>query len=184
MHTLAQWTVEDYHKMIDAGILSERHVELIAGDIIEMSPEGSIHRFINYRGVIYLRSLLREQAIVMEAHPITLADSEPEPDIDIVRSPDTLYLNRHPYPEDIYWLVEISDRTLKKDLEVKKTIYANAGIKEYWVINLQSRILYVFQNPIEQDYQIQQVYQKGVIFALAFPTLPISVEQLLGKGVY
>jgi Uma2 family endonuclease len=57
MHTLAQWTVEDYHKMIDAGILSERHVELIAGDIIEISPEGSIHRFINYSGVIYLRSL-------------------------------------------------------------------------------------------------------------------------------
>ncbi|GFE68378.1 hypothetical protein [Chroococcus sp. FPU101] len=56
MHTLAQWTVKDYHKMIDAGILSERHVELIAGDIIEMSPEGSTHRFINYRGVIYLRS--------------------------------------------------------------------------------------------------------------------------------
>jgi Uma2 family endonuclease len=120
----------------------------------------------------------------MEAHPITLADSEPKPDIAIVRPPDTLYLNRHPYTEDIYWLIEISDRTLKKDLEVKKIIYANAGIKEYWVIDLQSRILYVFQNPIEQDYQIKQVYQEGVIFSLAFPTLPISVEQLLGKDVY
>ncbi|GFE68379.1 Uma2 family endonuclease [Chroococcus sp. FPU101] len=67
----------------------------------------------------------------MEAYSITLADSEPEPEIAIVRSPDTLYLNRHPYPENIYWLIEISDRTLKKDLEVKKIIYANAGIKEY-----------------------------------------------------
>jgi Uma2 family endonuclease len=184
MHTLAKWTVEDYHKIVAAGILSERHVELIAGEIIEMSPEGSIHRFVNYRGVIYLRSLLREQAIVIEAHPITLADSEPEPDIAIVRSPDTLYLNRHPYPEDIYWLIEISDRTLKKDLEIKKLLYAKAGIKEYWVIDLQSRTLHVFQNPTEQDYQIKKVYQEGMVSPLAFPMLEICVKQLLGKEVY
>jgi Uma2 family endonuclease len=183
MDTLAKWTVEDYHKMVEAGILSERHLELIAGEIFEVSPEGSLHSFVNYRGVIYLRSLLPQHAIVREAHPITLADSEPEPDIAIVRSPDTLYLNRHPYSEDIYWLIEIADRTLKKDLGLKKKIYAEAGIQEYWVIDLQSQTLHIFQNPTEQDYQIKQVYQEGMVSSLAFPELQICVEQLIGKAL-
>lgn len=181
MHTLTQWTVEDYHKMIEAGILNERPVELIAGKIIDMSPEGSIHTFINYRGVIYLRSLLGERAIIREAHPITLANSEPEPDIAIVRSPDTRYLEHHPYPEDIYWLIEISDRTLKKDLGIKKSIYAGALIREYWVIDISSQILKVFQNPVEDDYQIQQDYQQGIVSPLAFPSLQVSVERLMSR---
>jgi Uma2 family endonuclease len=183
MHTLTQWTVEDYHKMIEAGILTERRVELIAGEIIDMSPEGSIHSFINYRGVIYLRSLLGQQAIIREAHPITLANSEPEPDIAIVSSPDTRYLDHHPYPEDIYWLIEISDRTLKKDSGIKKKVYAGAGIREYWIIDITSQILKVFQNPLEGDYQIQQDYQQGMVSPLAFPSLQVSVERLMGKEV-
>lgn len=70
MHTLTKWSVEDYHKMIEAGILEERRVELIAGEIVEMSPEGPLHRFINHRAANYLRLLLGELAEVMEAHPM------------------------------------------------------------------------------------------------------------------
>jgi Uma2 family endonuclease len=167
--------------MIEAGMLSEHPVELIGGKIIEMSPEGSIHSFINYRGVIYLRSLLGDRAIIREAHPITLANSEPEADIAIVRPPDTLYLEHHPYPEDIYWLIEISDRTLNKDLGVKKKVYAGAGIREYWVIDLNSKTLKVFQNPLQEDYHTQQDYREGMLSPLAFPFLEISVERLIGK---
>lgn len=145
MYRVAKWSVEDYHKMIAAGILSDRPVELIAGEILQMSPEGPIHTSINYISVTYLRSLLGTQAVVREAHPITLTDSEPEPDIAIVRSPYTLYLNHHPYPEDIYWLIEISDSTLGKDLTVKKTIYSCAEIQEYWIIDLNSKTLKYFK---------------------------------------
>jgi len=90
--------------MILQGILTERPVELIAGDIVEISPEESIHRFLNHRGIKYLRHLLGEQAEVVQTHSITLFDSEFEPDIALVRSPDTLYLDRHPYPfaDDMY----------------------------------------------------------------------------------
>ena len=77
MKTLIKWTVEDYHRMIEAGILAKRRCELIGGEIIEMAPEGPRHRFINETIGDYLRQQL-ETVVVSEAHPITLSDSEPE----------------------------------------------------------------------------------------------------------
>ncbi len=171
--------IEDYHRMIEAGILNNHHLELIAGEIIEMSPKGTFHHFLNHRGVKYLRSILENEAEIMESHPITLLDSEPEPDITIVRSPDTLYLNRHPYPEDIYWLIEIADSTLNKDLMEKKNLYAKFNIPEYWVIDIKNKILYVFQNPQADDYKITKTYQEGIIYMLAFPKVEIDVNKLI-----
>ena len=182
MYSVVKWSVEDYHKMIEAGILSDRPVELIAGEILQMSPEGPFHHYLNIRIVEYLRSLLGTQAVISEAHPITLADSEPEPDIAVVRSPYSLYINHHPYTEDIYWLIEISDSTLSKDLGIKKRIYASANIQEYWVIDLNSKILKVFQNPQKDDYSIEQDYNSGVISPLSFPDLKIAVNTLLGNS--
>ncbi|MDJ0580658.1 Uma2 family endonuclease [Crocosphaera sp.] len=178
-YTLMKWTIEDYHRMIEAGIINNHHVELISGEIIEMSPEETFHRFLNHRGVKYLRSILGNEAEIMESHPITLLDSEPEPDITIVRSPDTLYLNRHPYPEDIYWLIEIADSTLNKDLIDKKALYAKFNITEYWVIDIKNKILYVFQNPQADDYKITKTYQEEIINPLAFPKVEIDVKKLM-----
>ncbi|MEG3437059.1 Uma2 family endonuclease [Pannus brasiliensis CCIBt3594] len=180
MYTLTRWTVEDYHRIIEAGILEDRPVELMKGEIIDMSPESPFHHFLNMSGVTYLRSLLGQQAIISEAHPITLPDSEPEPDIAIIRLPITNYRNRHPHPEDIYWIIEISDSTLKKDLSLKKNVYASAGIREYWVIDLQTRTLHVFRNPLGNDYESAETYRDGVVYSLAFPTIEISVKKLLG----
>jgi Uma2 family endonuclease len=179
MYTLTKWSLSDYHKIIEAGILSDRRVELILGDIVEMSPEGPMHRYINHTTVKYLRTVLKNRAEVIEAHPITLGDSEPEPDIAIVRSPDGLYLTRHPYPEDIYWLIEIADTTLTKDLGIKKKAYAQAGISEYWVIDLSSSTLKVFLNPIEEDYQTKYEYHDGMIYPQAFSDIEIMVKRLL-----
>ncbi|WP_107666453.1 Uma2 family endonuclease [Cyanothece sp. BG0011] len=181
MYSLAKWSVEDYHKMIEAGILDGCPVELMAGKILQMSPEGPLHHYINLSIAEYLRSLLGKKAVISEAHPITLIDSEPEPDIAVVRSPSTLYFDHHPYPEDIYWLIEIADSTLSKDLGIKKTIYANANIQEYWVIALTSKTLKVFQNPKENDYKIKKDYQTGIISPLSFPEINLSIETLLGK---
>jgi Uma2 family endonuclease len=180
MYTRTRWTVEDYHRMIEAGILDDRPVELLQGEIIDMSPEGPFHHYLNMSGAKYLTFRLGERALISEGHPITLSDSEPEPDIAVIRLPDTLYLTRHPYPEDIYLLVEISDSTLAKDLGVKRKLYAAAGIREYWVIDLQSRVLRVFQNPREDDHEIDRVHRDGVIHPLAFPEVAIEVKKLLG----
>ena len=181
MYSVVKWSVEDYHKMIEAGILSDRSVELIAGEILHMSPEGPIQTSTNHLTVSYLRSILGEQAVVREAHPITLTDSEPEPDIAVVCSPYTLYLNHHPYPEDIYWLIEIADSTLGKDLGIKKTIYATANIQESWVITLNSKTLKVFQYPENNDYKIKKDYSSGLICPLSLTEIKVSVNPLLGN---
>ena len=80
-----------------------------------MAPEGEFHRFINDRGAEYLRRMLQDRAKIFEAHPITLAKSEPQPDIAIVGLGDRRYLKHHPYPADIYWLIEVADTTLSYD---------------------------------------------------------------------
>jgi Uma2 family endonuclease len=179
--TLAKWTIEDYHQMINAGILADRRVELIAGEIVEMTPEKPLHRRITFKLADYLRERLRGQAIVFEAHPITLLDSEPEPDITLAQLPLELYDDRHPYPEDIYLLIEISDTTLTKDLDTKKKIYALAGIREYWVVDVQGRQLKVFRQPEGNHYLSEFNLSKGVIIPMAFPNLEIESERIFGN---
>jgi Uma2 family endonuclease len=182
MTTLAKWSVEDYHRMIESGVLNNRSVELLAGEIVEMSPEGPLHSSTNDNVAEYLRELLRGVARIREAHPITLENSEPEPDIAVVRLTNTNYSERHPYPEDIYWLVELSNTTLEEDLGRKKRIYANAGINEYWVINLKTTEIIVFREPSGNDYKTKFTVNEGSITPIAFPNIQIEVNTLLGRS--
>jgi Uma2 family endonuclease len=178
MITLAKWSVEDYHRMIAAGILRDRRVELLAGDIVEMSPEGPLHASRIRKVANYLRSLLGDLALVSEAHPITLSESEPEPDVAIVRLPESRYDERHPGSEDIFWLIEIADTTLAKDLKQKKQSYAAAGIEEYWVMDVNANLLTVFRQPQKTDYTIKQEMRQGELAPLAFPNIVVSVNRL------
>ncbi|MGB3403957.1 MAG: Uma2 family endonuclease [Microcoleaceae cyanobacterium] len=179
MITLAKWSVQDYHQMIKAGILNDRRVELLAGNIVEMSPEGPLHRKINDSIAEYLREQLRGYAKVYEAHPVTLKNSEPEPDIAVVKLPVSLYDTRHPFAEEIYLLIEVAYSTLEKDLQQKQTVYANEGILEYWVVDLQAQQLIVFQRPTENHYQTQRKYNQGTLSLMAFQKIELSVEKLL-----
>lgn len=175
----AKWSLNDYHQMIESGLLAERSLELINGEIIEVSPEGVAHSFYCRGTAKYLRSILGNRAEVSEAHPITLPnDSEPEPDIAIVRTPDTLYQTRHPFPEDIFWLIEIANSTLAKDLGVKRDLYAQAGIPEYWVMNLQTSELVVFRDLIDNKYRSEICLNDGNISPLAFPDISIDISRL------
>lgn len=180
----AKWTIDDYHRMVDAGILDERQVELLNGEIIEMPPEGTPHAAYSQEGADYLRATLAHHAKIREAKPVTLptSNSEPEPDIAVVAPhPIEVYLQHHPYPEDIFWLIEYSDSSLTKDLEEKSKVYAAAGIAEYWVINLQQMKLVVFRSPISGEYQSKETLETGLIAPLAFPDVSISIERLLGQ---
>ncbi|MGD2181798.1 Uma2 family endonuclease [Lusitaniella coriacea] len=179
MLTLAQWSVKDYHRMTEAGILRDRRVELLTGQIVEMSPETPLHYNTTKRGVRYLEELLRDLAEVRFNGPITLATSEPEPDIAIVRLPESQYNDRHPNARDIFWLIEVANTSQKKDLEVKKAIYATAQIPEYWVLDVQKRTITVFQNPQDNDYTDEWEANRGEIISLAFPDVRVSVERLL-----
>lgn len=178
---IAKWTLDEYHRMIDAGILDDRQVELLNGEIIEMSPEGPEHAQGSTDTVDYLRSLLGDRAVVRDGKPITLpsSQSEPEPDVAIVQPQRSLYRTQHPHPENIFWLIEFSNTSLSKDTEVKRKAYAVAEIQEYWVVDLRNQQLKVFRNPVDGDYRSAVVLTTGEICPLAFPDVPVSVQQIL-----
>jgi Uma2 family endonuclease len=180
MKTLAKWSVNDYHGMIEAGIRRAPRVELLAGEVCEMIPETPIHYNTTKRGTKYLEELLTGKADVRFNGPITLSDSEPEPDIAIVRLPESTYNDRHPEPQDIFWIVEVAQTSLKKDLELKAAIYASAEIQEYWVLNLSEEQLIVFRYPQNGEYATGLRIEDGTVIPLAFPNIRVSVKRLLG----
>jgi Uma2 family endonuclease len=175
----AKWSIQDYHQMVETGLLDDRHVELLHGEIIEMSPEGAPHSAYCGETVEYLRRILGDRAKVREAHPITLPNnSEPEPDIAIVKVRSTLYKDRLPQVEDIFWLIEVSNSTLAIDLGIKQEIYAEAGIQEYWVMNLRESVLVVCRDLTTAGYQSETSFTSGVISPLAFADISIDIQQL------
>lgn len=180
--TTAKWTLGEYHQMIDMGILEGRRVELLNGEIIEMSPEGPEHAQVSTDAAEYLREQLNQRALVRDAKPITLpiSDSEPEPDLAIVQPLREIYRTQHhPYPENIFWVIEYANSSLAKDLDAKRKAYASAGIQEYWVVDLKHRALKVLREPDQGDYQFEQTLTNGNVYPLAFPDVAIAVQQLL-----
>ena len=180
MKTLYKWSVEDYHQIIESGVLEGKSVELLEGEIIAVSPEKPIHSSKIDTVADYLRNVLQGKAKVGEAHPITLDNSEPEPDIAIVRFDDNNYASHHPYPQDIYWLVEVSNSTLA-NLEEKPITYARNGIVEYWVIDLPNNKLWVFTQPKQNGYANKKEVVAGNISPVSFPDLNIKIGRLLSN---
>jgi Uma2 family endonuclease len=177
--TVAKWSIDEYHQLVESGVLADRKVELLNGIIVEMPPEGMPHAVYCTDAVEYLRRSLGNRAAVREAHPITLPnDSEPEPDIAIVAAPNRQYLAHHPYPADIFWLIEYANTTLNQDLNDKKRVYAAAGIEEYWVVNLKASELIVFRDLAADIYQSETILATGNISPLSFPDLQIEVRKL------
>ncbi len=179
----AKWTLAEYHRMIAAGVLDNRRVELIRGEIVEMPPEGEPHAYFVSESSEYLTRLLGERAKVRYGHPITLPNrSEPQPDIAVVQRLGKAYLDHHPYPEDIFWLIEYSDASLSKDLNLKSRVYAEVNIAEYWIANLKARSLIVFRDPQAGLYTACTSYTDGEITPLAFPNISISVGAIINRS--
>lgn len=179
---IAKWSIDEYHRMIEAGILSDRKVELLQGEIIEMSPEGEPHAYCSDEAAEYLGKLLNERAKVRQAKPITLpSESEPEPDISVVQRLKREYRAHHPYPENIFWVIEYANSSLEKDLETKSKIYAQAGILEYWVVNLRKFNLVVFRDILDGEYATKQTFTSGIIQPLSFPDISVEVERIINK---
>ena len=178
----AKFSVQDYHKMIETGLLNYRHVELINGLILEMSPEGTEHTYIGETLADYFRRLTQEMAWVREARPITLTQSEPEPDIAIVHLPHSLYRSHHPYPEDIYLLIEISNYTLKFDTSEKRDIYAAENIQDYWVVDVKNKQLIIYHSPVNGMYENEtRLSLDSQVSPLAFPDINITVNDIFNR---
>jgi Uma2 family endonuclease len=171
-----QLSVEQYHQMIDAGIFApDDRLELIHGELIKMSPINRRHAAGVDRLNFLLADRLNRRALHRIQNPITLTDSEPQPDVAIVRWRDDFYLAGHPTPPDIYWVIEVADTNIAYDREVKVPLYMQAGIPEVWLVNLDADCLEVYRQ------QGQQMLRRGqTITPLHFPELAFRVDELLG----
>lgn len=176
--------MDDYHHMIKTGLLVGRPVELLAGEIVEISPEGESHAFFSSEAGSYLTRILGDRAFVRPAKPITLPnDSEPEPDIAIVAPLGREYLSHHPYPENIFWVIEYANSSLQKDKTVKYHLYAEAGIPEYWLGNLQTGELIINREPRGGEYGSKMTVTSGEVSPLAFPDLTIPVAAIISAVI-
>ncbi|OUC13619.1 MAG: hypothetical protein B0A82_16340 [Alkalinema sp. CACIAM 70d] len=182
--TLYKWSIERYHTAIAAGVFDDQPVELLQGDLVVIAPEGTAHAAFSSDAADYLRRLLGDRAQIRDAKPITLPNaSEPQPDLAIVKPLGSVYRSHHPYPEDIFWVIEYAQSTLAKDLGQKQQIYAEAGIQEYWVVNLQEFHLRIFRDLQTDQYTSGQyatdlTLTQGTIAPLAFPEIAVEVPRL------
>ena len=176
-------TVEEYQRMAEVGILHpDEKVELIAGQIIrKMSPQGSPHAAAITRTNRLFSKGLGDNVLVRLQLPVRLNDfSEPEPDLAVVKADTLDYDDHHPTAEDVYLIVEIADRTLKSDLTVKQKDYARSGIKDYWVLDVNNRRLYVYREPTKSGYQQEMILEEDdSIASRQFPDCVIRVAEML-----
>ena len=178
---LKKWSVEDYHRMIEFGILTrEDQVELLEEVIVQLNPPRSPHAATTQCASDYLRERLTGQVIVRVQLPITLPlDSEPEPDIAIVRLDPRKYFDCHPQSNDILFLAEVADSSLREDRTRKAKLYAKANISEYWVLDVNNRQVLGFRKSNRDRYCKEFTLSKNdSIELVAFPGILLSISQL------
>jgi Uma2 family endonuclease len=143
-----RFSVAQYHLMLGTGILTTNdRVELVDGWIVEKMPQEPPDASTADELQARLQPKLPKGWIIRAQFPVTLEDSEPEPDLAIVRGPRQRYRTAHPTPADIAALIEVSDSSLAFDREVKGPTYARAGIAVYWVVNLVDLQVEVYTEP-------------------------------------
>lgn len=159
---LWRMSVERYHEAIRAGVLTgDDRVELLEGVLVEKMSKYPRHSFVCDALSDCILLLRLTGWYRRSEQPLTLADSEPEPDLALVRGSRADYLTRHPGPGETGLVVEVADSTLSRDRGKKRRIYARAGIPCYWLVNLNARTLEVYTSPAGDDYEKVTILTEG-----------------------
>jgi Uma2 family endonuclease len=184
---LIHWTRDDYYRLAEAGVFEGRRVELIKGQIYEMSPQKSKHTLGVTRGDRILSAVFEPLGCYVRAQfPLELgADSDPEPDLAVVTGQPEDYADAHPTTAAL--IVEVADTSLEMDRGRKASLYASAGIAEYWIVNLVGRQLEVYRDPAPDPdqpygcgYASVTIHTRGeVVSPLAAPGAAVAVADLL-----
>jgi Uma2 family endonuclease len=180
-----RFTVDEFHRMGEAGILSEDdRVELINGEIVEMTPIGSRHATCVRRLDRWLHRLVGEEAVVSAQQPLALAnDGEPIPDIALLRPRDDEYAEAHPTGTDALLVIEVADSSVLYDRNAKSRLYAASGVPEYWVVDLTRNAVVVFQDARNGQYADERDYRRGEAWkSPALGGRTITVDDLLAAG--
>jgi Uma2 family endonuclease len=149
------FTIDEFHKMGEVGIFCEDdRVELIEGELIDMSPIGSNHAGTVMWLIALLGTAVSGRAIISPQNPVRLGErSEPQPDVTILRYRSDFYRSAHPQPEDVLLLIEVADTTVRYDREIKIPIYARYGIPEVWLLDLQQERIEIYRQPSSEGYR-------------------------------
>jgi Uma2 family endonuclease len=177
------FSVDEYYRMAEVGLLSpDDRVELIEGEIVEMSPIGKTHGGTVKRSNNFLNRELGDTLIVSVQDPIRLNDfSEPQPDLALLKPRKDFYRNSHPTPEDVLVVIEVADTSVNYDRNVKLPLYARAGIPEAWLMVLPKDVIEVHSQPRNGKYQkIQRLKRSKTLVSPTIPTFSCKVEDLLG----
>jgi hypothetical protein len=179
-----RFTVHDFHRMGESGILTETdRVELIEGEIVEMTPIGARHASTVKRLIHLFSRHLGEQGIVGAQDPIVLGDlSEPQPDIVVLRPRQDFYAAGHPGPGDVFLLVEVADTSQTYDRRVKLPLYARHGIPELWIVDLAAEVIEVYREPVGEAFQVAEVAGRGEqVRPAEIAGLVLAVDDVLGE---
>lgn len=176
------FTVDEYHRLIETGIFHEdERIELINGELVRMAPIGHEHAGQVKRLNRTLSRTFGDRVIVSVQDPVTLPDfAEPQPDIVLLRPRDDDYSRSNPTAADVLLLIEVADSSLAYDQQVKGLMYAQAGIADYWILNLVDSQLLVYRELSPTGYASVQTLSRGdSVTLLAFPELTVQVSDLL-----
>ena len=174
-------TVEEYEVMYEAGVFKpDERLELINGEILKVAPMNAPHISYVIRLSRIFTERLTKRAIVSTQLPIVInEESEPEPDISILRWRSDDYFSGKPKAQDVYLLIEVASASLLFDRRVKLPLYARAGVPEVWIVKVQERELEVYRNPRGEDYAERQILQPtDRISLLAFPDVEIPLSEV------
>src|SRR6266852_2273262 len=177
------FTVDEYYRMAEAGILSEdSRVELIEGEIIQMSPIGRRHASCVSRANKLFITTLGDRILLSPQNPVHLSNiTELQPAILLLKPRADFYASKHPVAEDTYLVLEVSDTTLRYDRDRKVPLYAKSGVPEVWIEDLQANVILVYRNPAGQCYSTSLTLHRGEQISLAaFPEITFKFDDLLG----
>lgn len=175
------FTVAEFERMAEAGVFAEDvRLELIEGEIVEMSPVGSRHAaYVKFFSRLLNRAF-GDIGLISTQDPIQLNDlSEPQPDVALLRLRDDFYRNAHPTPAEVLLIIEVADTTVGYDRLVKVPLYAKAGIPEVWLVNLPEEQIELYAEPLHGAYQISKIFQRGEQ-AQTIADFSVSVDAVLG----
>ena len=175
--------VDEYRRMAEVGILTdEDRVELIDGEIIEMTPIRPPHaRCVIFLTEAFIRRL-EGRAVVSTQNPVRLdRRTQPEPDVALLRPPLARYAKTIPGPGDVFLIVEVADTSQHRDRIVKLRRYAQAEIAEVWIVDLKDGAVDVYREPADWGYRMARRVTRGADVApAAFPDLLLAVDDILG----
>jgi len=174
-------SVEEFHRIGAAGILVEDdRIELIDGDMIEMAPIGTMHLAKVNRLSRMLSLAVRQEAIVSTQNPIALPpQNEPQPDIALLMARVDDYEKSLPTAADVLLIIEVADTTLAYDRDIKIPVYAQHGISEVWLFDLQSGSLLVHRDPDPKGYQrILTPTKNETVSPLLLPSVKIDLAEV------